>query len=92
MSRITKLLVMFLTLLVVTGAWMSAQRSGDRPPGVPTERWIPLAENSGIVLRDTTRTFNNKGWRGILFVKVATRGKKFIWIRGLLGPCRSRNK
>ena len=69
MSRTTKLLVMFLTLLVVTGAWMSAQRSGDRPPGVPTERWAPLTENSGIVLRDTTRTFN-RDWHGILFVKV----------------------
>jgi len=69
MNRTTKLLVMFLTLLVVTGAWMSAQRSGDRPSGVPTERWAPLTENSGIVLKDTTRTFN-KGWHGILFVKI----------------------
>jgi len=70
MKKTTSLLVLFLTLLLATGAWMSAQKSGDRPPGVPAEKWIPLTENSGIVLRGTSGTFNVRGQHGILFVKV----------------------
>ena len=69
MKKTTSLLVLFLTLLLATGAWMSAQKSGDRPPGVPAEKWIPLTENSGIALKDTGRMFNVRGKHGILLVK-----------------------
>ncbi len=70
MKKTTRLLVLFLVLLLATGAWMLAQKSGDRPPGIPAEKWIPLTENSGIVLRDTSRTFNVRGQHGTLFVNV----------------------
>ncbi len=68
MTRKIKLFVMFLALLLMTGALMLAQKSGDRPSGVPPEKWITLTENSGVVLRDNS--FNVRDQHGTLWVKV----------------------
>lgn len=37
-------------VVAVIATWGTAQPNTDRPPGVDAERWIPLTENSGLVL------------------------------------------
>ncbi len=71
MSRKVRFFLIFLLFLIATVAWILAQQSGDRPPGVRPENWIPLTKNSGIALKENSRiskVMHKK--EGILLVKV----------------------
>ncbi len=67
MAKTGRLLLIFLILMVSTGVWILAQRSGDRPPDVLPQDWIPLTENAGIALKG--RMMNIRAKHGVLLVR-----------------------
>jgi hypothetical protein len=54
----------------------------DLPPGVTAAEWVPLAENSGVLLTQNRRFFGTPNdMHGTLFVKVAN-----VWHRLYFDP------
>ncbi|MBN1571025.1 MAG: hypothetical protein JXA73_24525 [Acidobacteria bacterium] len=73
MSKRRILLSAFIVALIVIGFLSAPQaKVADLPPGVTAETWIPLSDNSGVLLSSDARLLSgrNRVARGTLFVKV----------------------
>lgn len=55
-ALVSKTLVVSVALFMLV-TWVRAQSSGDRPPGVAQESWIPISDSAGILVLDTSPPF-----------------------------------
>ncbi len=92
MSKKMMLLGSFIVFLIVVGFLSAPQaKVADMPPGVLASMWIPLSDNSGVLLSSDGRLqagLNTAGRtisvesRGTLFIKTDNVWHRFYWEPG----------
>jgi len=83
MSRQTVLLGTLTLILLLAGCIFSYQmKPADLPPGIASANWVPLSENSGVLLTRNRKFLGSPDdLHGTLYVKVEN-----VWHRFYFDP------